>query len=111
MKVQFYPTCRDNKTVDYQFNGEVITAKMGELEESYDLSVLQEGDELMTEGAETILSEYPIISASRTNGEVTVILKRFHEFTENPDSELVNPSVWEVTVDGELRKVENQNES
>lgn len=78
MRIRYIPQRNDN-TLEYQFDGEVITATYNkEITDIFDFSILEEGDKADVQNIETTLPVNPIISATRENGEVKVELLKYH---------------------------------
>jgi hypothetical protein len=78
MRIKFIPQRNDN-SLEYQFDGEVITATYnGEITDTFDFSHFEEGDKADVQNIETALPVNPIISARRENGEVKVELLKYH---------------------------------
>jgi len=78
MKIRFIPQRNDN-TLEYQFDGEkVIATYNGEITDTFDFSVLQEGDKADVQNIKTTLPINPIISAKREDGELKIELLKFH---------------------------------
>ena len=78
---------RSDQKLTYQFSGETITAALDKQTETYDLSLIEEGQKIRPveydeAGNETIhipsiLPIHPIISAKRENGVLYVELVNF----------------------------------
>ena len=77
MQIRYIPQRNDN-TLDYQFDGEAITATYNGETDTFDFSILEEGDKADVQNIETALPVNPIISAKRENGEVKVELLKYH---------------------------------
>ena len=56
------------RQIEYFFNGEAATAKIGDVEDTFDFSGLPDGELNMEELIETTLPVCPIISAKRVDG-------------------------------------------
>lgn len=70
IKVYFDPQ-RSDRQIEYSFCGEVVTVKIGEVEDTFDFSILPDGelDRLDEEKRiETLLPVCPIVSAKRVDG-------------------------------------------
>ena len=67
IKVYFSPQVSDRK-IEYGFNGETLTVKIGDTEDVFDLSSLPDGELNMEEPIESTLPVNPIISARRIDG-------------------------------------------
>ena len=67
IKVYFSPQRSDNQ-IEYSFNGEAVTASIGDAEDTFDFSALPDGELHMEEPIETTLPVCPIISAKRVDG-------------------------------------------
>ena len=67
IKVFFSPQRADNQ-IEYSFCGEAVTARIDEIEDTFDFSNLPDGELDMEEPIETTLPVCPIISAKRING-------------------------------------------
>ena len=69
IKVYFSPQVSDRK-IEYGFNGETLTVKIGDTEDVFDLSSLPDGElnKEDDESIETTLPVCPVISAKRING-------------------------------------------
>lgn len=77
MLVRWSPQ-RSDRQFSYQFDGEVITATYNGETDTFDFSILEEGDKADVQNIETTLPVNPIISATRENGEVKVELLKYH---------------------------------
>ena len=83
MLVNFSPQ-RADKTIEYIFKGETITAILNGITDTFDFSSLQEGDEVARNEEtgkleiETILPLLPILDAKRENGQVIVTVIKYH---------------------------------
>ena len=77
MQIRYIPQRNDN-TLEYQFDGEVITVTYNGETDTFDFSILEEGDKADAQNIETTLPVNPIISARRENGEVKVELLKYH---------------------------------
>lgn len=77
MRIKFIPQRNDN-SLEYQFEGEKITATYNNITDEFDFSHLEEGDKADVENIETTLPINPIISAIRQDGELRVKLLKFH---------------------------------
>ena len=83
MIVNFSPQ-RADKTIEYIFKGETITAILNGITDTFDFSSLQEGDEVARNEEtgkleiETILPLLPILDAKRENGQVIVTVLKYH---------------------------------
>ena len=71
MNIFLSPQVSD-KRIEYTFDGEIITATMGEQFDTFDLTVFPEDGEF--DGIETTLPIVPILSVTRKDGELSVIL-------------------------------------
>jgi len=67
IKVFFSPQRADNQ-IEYSFCGEIVTAKIGKAENTFDFSALPDGELNIEESIETTLPVCPVISAKRING-------------------------------------------
>lgn len=67
IKVYFSPQVSDRK-IEYGFNGETLTVKIGDTEDVFDLSSLPDGELDREQEIETALPVNPIISAKRVDG-------------------------------------------
>ena len=67
IKVYFSPQRADNQ-IEYSFCGEIVTARIGEAENTFDFSALPDGELNIEESIETTLPVCPVISAKRING-------------------------------------------
>lgn len=67
IKVFFSPQRADNQ-IEYSFCGEIVTARIGEAENTFDFSALPDGELNIEESIETTLPVCPIISAKRVDG-------------------------------------------
>jgi len=67
IKVYFSPQRADNQ-IEYSFCGEMVTARIDEIEDTFDFSNLPDGELHMEEPIETTLPVCPIISAKRVDG-------------------------------------------
>lgn len=67
IKVYFSPQVSDRK-IEYGFNGETLTVKIGDTEDVFDLSSLPDGELDREEPIESTLPVNPIISARRIDG-------------------------------------------
>lgn len=83
MLVNFSPQRNDNK-LEYIFKGETITATLNGQTDTFDLSELNEGDEVARNEEtgqleiETTLPMLPILDARRENGQVVVTVLKYH---------------------------------
>lgn len=77
MQIRYIPQRNDNN-LEYQFDDEVITATYNGETDTFDFSILEEGDRADVQNIETTLLVNPIISAKRENGEVKVELLKYH---------------------------------
>lgn len=69
IKVYFGPqVALPGEQIEYSFNGETLTVKIGDTEDVFDLSSLPDGELNMEEEIETTLPVNPIISAKRVDG-------------------------------------------
>lgn len=67
IKIYFSPQVSERQ-IEYFFNGEAATAKIGDVEDTFDFSGLPDGELNMEELIETTLPVCPIISAKRVDG-------------------------------------------
>ncbi|MFY9393235.1 MAG: hypothetical protein WAP36_00885 [Halanaerobiales bacterium] len=67
IKVYFSPQRADNQ-IEYSFCGEMVTARIGDAEDTFDFTDLPDGELHMEEPIETTLPVCPIISAKRIDG-------------------------------------------
>ena len=67
IKVFFSPQRSDNQ-IEYSFNGEAVTARIGTVKDTFDFSILPDGELNIEESIETTLPVCPIISAKRVDG-------------------------------------------
>lgn len=67
IKVYFSPQVSDRK-IEYGFNGETLTVKIGDTEDVFDLSSLPDGELDRGREIESTLPVNPIISAKRVDG-------------------------------------------
>lgn len=67
IKVYFSPQVSDRQ-IEYSFNGETLTAKIGDTEDIFDFSSLPDGELDREQEIETILPVNPIVSAKRVDG-------------------------------------------
>ena len=67
IKVFFSPQRSDNQ-IEYSFNGEAVTARIGTVKDTFDFSTLPDGELNIEESIETTLPVCPIISAKRVDG-------------------------------------------
>ena len=83
MLIIFSPQ-RSDKTIEYAFKGEAITATLDGITDTFDFSSLQEGDEVARNEEtgeleiETALPLLPILNAKRENGQVIVTVIKYH---------------------------------
>ncbi len=75
MQVKFSPQRNDNR-IEYGFSGEVITATIGEKTDTFNFSVVPDGQAVVY-NIETTLPINPIVSAKRTDGMLSVELLNF----------------------------------
>lgn len=73
MKILLSPQ-RNDKKIEYQFEGENITATIDNITDTFDFSTMPDG--IMDE-VETTLDVNPIVSAKRVEGELYVELLNF----------------------------------
>lgn len=66
---------KDDK-ITYSFDNEIITATYKEVTDTFNFSLLQEGQQLDT-SIQTKLEVNPIMSAERVNGTITIKLINF----------------------------------
>ena len=91
MLIIFSPQ-RSDKTIEYIFKGETITATLNGITDTFDFSSLQEGDEVARNEEtgqleiETNLPILPILDARRENGRVVVTVLKYHG-KDAPESE------------------------
>ena len=77
MRVMMSPQVRfDEKRIVYSFNGEIITASIGDAQDTFDFSALPDG-EVNWSMINTTLEFNPIIKAERLNGILSVELINF----------------------------------
>ena len=67
IKVYFSPQRSDNK-IEYSFNGEAVTANIGDVEDTFGFTDLPDGELNIEEEIETTLPVCPVISAKRVDG-------------------------------------------
>lgn len=73
MKILYSPQRNESK-IEYQFDGDIITATINEETDTFDFSSLRIGDKVTN--IKTILCENPIMDVERKeDGELSVILK------------------------------------
>jgi len=68
---------RSDRSLSYEFSGEVITATLDGETDVFDFSSLPDG-ELDVSALETTLDICPVLAARRVNGKLEVTLLRFH---------------------------------
>jgi len=91
MIVYFSPQ-RADKTIKYIFKGETITVTLDGITDTFDFSSLNEGDEVARNEEtgeleiETALPLLPILNAKRENGQVVVMVLKYHG-KDAPESE------------------------
>lgn len=90
MKIYLSPQ-RNNKKIEYKFEGEKIIATIGNITDTFDFSSMPDG--IMQE-VETILDINPIVSAKREDRELYVELLNFID--ENATEEERFPEWQEV---------------
>ncbi len=97
IKIYFSPQ-RSDRQIEYSLNGETVTVRIGEVEDTFDFSILPDGelDRLDEEKRiETLLPVCPIVSAKRVDGTLHLKLlnwigrdapyeSRFPEWVELP---------------------------
>lgn len=93
MKVLLSPQRKDDKII-YSFDNEIITATYKGITDTFNLSILQEGQQLDTSTIQTKLEVNPIVSAERSNGVISVRLLNF--IGENATNQEKFP-VWQET--------------
>lgn len=67
IKVYFSPQVSERQ-IEYLFNGEAITARIDNAEDTFDFTFLPDGELNIEEEIETTLPVCPVISAKRVNG-------------------------------------------
>ncbi len=67
IKVYFSPQRADNQ-IEYSFNGEAVTANIGDVEDTFGFTDLPDGELNIEEEIETTLPVCPVISAKRVDG-------------------------------------------
>lgn len=72
MRILLTPQVNDI-TISYSFSGEIITATIGEVTDTFDFSGFPDG-EINFNDIETILPSHPVIEAKRENGILSVQL-------------------------------------
>ena len=65
--------------IEYNFAGETVIARMGDVEDTFDFSALGDGGRILVDTIETSLPVNPIVEAYRENGHVYVILLRHYQ--------------------------------
>ena len=79
-----YSPQRSDEVISYQFQGEKITATIGDVTDTFDFSSLNEGDEVARNEEtgeleiETCLPILPILDARRENGQIIVTVLKYH---------------------------------
>lgn len=65
---------------DYQVDNDILTIRIGETEEIFDFTGLEEGvaKEIIVEN----LPAHPIESAKKENGIITIVVRRFYDKDE-----------------------------
>jgi len=92
MLVRWSPQ-RSDRSLSYEFSGEVITATLDGETDVFDFSSLPDG-ELDVSALETTLDICPVLAARRVDGQLEVTLLRFHgpnapESERFPGSEVI----------------------
>ena len=78
MKILLSPQVRDNNKIWYEIEDQKITATINDLSDTFDFTNVPDGelklvDDITGENlVNTVLDENPIISANKTDGELTV---------------------------------------
>lgn len=73
MKILYKPQ-RSDENIEYQFNGDVITATYKGVTDTFDFSYLPDGK---AENIDTLLEINPILSAERIDGKLKIVLLNF----------------------------------
>lgn len=74
-----YASINRPEPIEYTLAGEAVTARMGDVEDTFDFATLQDGDRVLVDTIETALSVNPIVEAYRENGNVYVVLLRHYQ--------------------------------
>jgi hypothetical protein len=85
MQIKYSPQC-SNKTIEYQFNGEIITASLNGLQQVIDLSNISQYPEYNENEQRVIELPFFILSVKTEDGIKKVELLKFHK-PNAPESE------------------------
>lgn len=89
MKILLSP-CFSDKKIEYEFNGQVITASVDGVTDTFDFTDMPDGQ---AANINTTLPINPIIEAKKENGELSVVL--LHYIGEDATEEELFPK-WQV---------------